>query len=221
MRLWWRGVESGSMDADAPGPNDDEGAVRPEDLDIADDRRVVALDDRRYVVATANDGAPSPPEDAADESAETADESADDGGEAEDDGRPDRAAVREALIVYVEGRETRHGFAVVRSFDGEVRAARRRSPTTSPPCSVSSSSGTLPTSTPPPPAPKRSASSTRPRTSRSSTRPAHSNDSCRPTTGPPTTCCASPGRRGSAFRPSTTWSRRWPTTSCRNWPTAA
>ncbi len=123
MGLWWRGVDSGSMDADAPNPDDDEGAVRPEELDFSDDRRVVELDDRRYVVATANEEAPSPPEDA-DESAETADDSDDGGSGAEgDDGRPDRAAARKALVEYVEGREPRHGFVVVGSFDGEVDGA--------------------------------------------------------------------------------------------------
>ena len=53
MRSWWRGDESGAVDA---GEADTvESTVRPEDLDFSDDRR--------YVVATADSETPSVPAD--------------------------------------------------------------------------------------------------------------------------------------------------------------
>ena len=110
------------MDSDAPDPDDDaEGTVRPEDLDISDDRRVVELDDRRYVVATANSEAPSPPPEDAESTGAT--DASDDESDGDAGGPPDRTAAREALIEYVGGRDARHGFVVVGSFDDEVDGA--------------------------------------------------------------------------------------------------
>lgn len=108
------------MDADAPDPDDgEEAAVRPEDLDFSDDRRVVELDDRRYVVATAESPAPSTP-DGPDEDDE--DPPAFVGNDGAED-RSNRATAREALIEYVETRDPRHGFVAVGSFDGEIDGA--------------------------------------------------------------------------------------------------
>lgn len=115
------------MDADAPDPDDAaETTVRPEDLDLSDDRRVVELDDRRYVVATANSEAPSvPSDDATTAGSDGADADATEStadGDATDD-LPDRTAARNALIEYVETRDSRHGFVAVGSFDGRVGGA--------------------------------------------------------------------------------------------------
>ena len=130
MFLWWRGADSGAMDPDAPDPNapdpdDEEPTVRPEDLDFSADRRVVELDDRRYVVATANSEAPSVSSGdgaAADPDGDThATETTDD--RDAPDRRPDRATARDALVEYVETREPRHGFVVVGSFDDRVEGA--------------------------------------------------------------------------------------------------
>ena len=126
MVLYRRGADSGSMDSDASAPDDDEErTVRPEDLDISGDRRVVELDDRRYVVATANSEAPSlPPEDDEPTDATAAsDVGADDDSNGSADAPSDRATAREALIEYVGGRDARHGFVVVGSFDDEVDGA--------------------------------------------------------------------------------------------------
>ena len=110
------------MDTDAPDADDaEESTVRPEDLDFSDDRRVVELDDRRYVVATAHSEAPSVP---SDDGATTGSDGDADAAEGTDDDstveRPDRAAVRSALIEYVESQDPRHGFVVVGSFDDRV-----------------------------------------------------------------------------------------------------
>ena len=109
------------MDSDDPDPDEGgEGAVRPEDLDISDDRRVVELDDRRYVVATANSDTPAPPES---ESADSPDEATGGSGENAGDGHLSRTEAREAMIEYVEGRDAHHGFVVVGSFDDKVDGA--------------------------------------------------------------------------------------------------
>ena len=126
MNLWWRDDESGAMDADAPDADeaDAEGStVRPADLDFSDDRRVVALDDRRYVVATADGEAPSVPSDGAVTAGSDGDANA--LREADDpDERPDSAAAaRNALTEYVETRDSRQGFVVVGSFDDRVEGA--------------------------------------------------------------------------------------------------
>ena len=119
MGLYRRGVQSGAMDSDTPGPDDgEEAAVRPEDLDFSDSRRVVELDDRRYVIATADTDAPSAPVDAP-----APDDAATDGPDEGAAERPDRATARDALLEYVETRDPRHGFVVVGSFDGEVDGA--------------------------------------------------------------------------------------------------
>ena len=109
------------MDAD----DAEEPTVRPEDLDFADDRRVVELDDRRYVVATANSDAPSVTSsepttvgsDVPDNAAAAA------AAESDGDGRPDWTAARDALIEYVGTREPRHGFVVMGSFDDRVEGS--------------------------------------------------------------------------------------------------
>ena len=103
----------------------EEPTVRPEDLDFADDRRVVELDDRRYVVATANSDAPSvtssDPTTVGSDAPDNADAAA--AAESGGDRRPDRAAARDALIEYVETREPRHGFVVVGSFDDRIEGS--------------------------------------------------------------------------------------------------
>lgn len=107
------------MRSDASDPADgEEGTVRPDDLDISADRRVVELDERRYVVATAGGDAPSPPAEGDADSPE-----ADAATDTDADGPSDRAEARRALVEYVEGRDARHGFVVVGSFDGEVEGA--------------------------------------------------------------------------------------------------
>ena len=116
------------MDANAPDADEadaEESAVRPEDLDFSDDRRVVALDDRRYVVATADHEAPSVPSDgAATAGSDGEGDAIREAGDGDDlDERPDRTAARSALIEYVETRDSRHGFVVVGSFDDRVEGA--------------------------------------------------------------------------------------------------
>ncbi|MFB6129949.1 MAG: hypothetical protein ABEJ28_03900 [Salinigranum sp.] len=104
------------MGSDPPGrPRDEDGVVRPDDLDFTRDDRVAVLRDGRYVIATEGAGIPDPGADAA-EREEGAD--GEEGADAEDVRSP--AELIDDLGDRLERVNKRHGFAIAARFDGEV-----------------------------------------------------------------------------------------------------
>jgi len=88
---------------DAPArAREDEGVVRPDDLDYTASERVAELDEGRYVVATDNDESPS----------------VDDPQDDDIDERGDLA--RQQMARYVSDRDADYGFALTAAFDGEM-----------------------------------------------------------------------------------------------------
>jgi len=97
------------MGADpSPGTDDEESAIRPEDLDWTRDERVATLDDGRFVVATDNDGVPSG--DASDAAAP----------ELDDVDRVKVEGARERLAEHVDRVGARHGFSAIAAVDDEI-----------------------------------------------------------------------------------------------------
>jgi len=101
------------MGADpSPGADDEESALRPEDLDWTRDERVATIDEGRFVVATHDDGTPSPDE-----------------GDADDEGDSDRVdeveqvraeGARERLADHVERVGADHGFSATAAIEDDV-----------------------------------------------------------------------------------------------------
>ncbi|WP_336022104.1 DUF7500 family protein [Halobellus salinisoli] len=83
---------------------EEEGVVRPDDLDYTASERVAELSDGRYVVATDNDESPS-----VDENAD--DETVDDRG----------TLARQQMSRYLSERDSDYGFALTAAFDGEIK----------------------------------------------------------------------------------------------------
>ena len=110
------GMSDDSTDRDP----DEDGVVRPEDLDFTADRRVERLGDDTYVVATAGHDAPTVPDEDEDDAsaASTGDDETDDDRAA--DAAERRSKARRRLVEYVEDRSERHGFVVIGSFEGDV-----------------------------------------------------------------------------------------------------
>jgi hypothetical protein len=84
---------------------EEEGVVRPEDLDYTASERVAELSDDRYVVAT--DGTPPSAEEDAD--AESIDDLEDRG-----------ALARQQMARYVSEKDDEYGFVLTAAIDGEV-----------------------------------------------------------------------------------------------------
>ncbi|MFA1610588.1 DUF7500 family protein [Halobellus rubicundus] len=85
-----------------PHAREDEGVVRPDELDYTASERVAELDEGRYVVATDNDETPS----------------VDDGDEEAVEDRGSLA--RQQMARYVSEQDADYGFALTAAFDGEV-----------------------------------------------------------------------------------------------------
>jgi hypothetical protein len=88
--------------SDARRPvRDEEGVVRPDELDYTASERVAELSDGRYVVATDNDNSPSVEED--------------------DDTSEDRGTLaRQQMARYLSDQESEYGFVLTAAFEGEV-----------------------------------------------------------------------------------------------------
>lgn len=88
---------------DAPArAREDEGVVRPDELDYTASERVAELEEGRYVVATDNDESPS---------------AGDDGDEdVEDRGN----LARQQTARYLSEQDADYGFALTAAFDGEI-----------------------------------------------------------------------------------------------------
>lgn len=82
---------------------DEEGVVRPDELDYTASERVAELSDGRYVVATDNDNSPSidDPDDA-------------------DDTEERGQLARQQMARYLSDRDTDYGFVLTAAFEGEV-----------------------------------------------------------------------------------------------------
>ena len=83
---------------------DEEGVIRPDDLDYTASERVAELSEGRYVVATDNDTSPSVDDSEADS------ESSDDRG----------TLARQQMSRYLSERGGDYGFALTASFDGDI-----------------------------------------------------------------------------------------------------
>jgi hypothetical protein len=97
------------------GPNDEEGVVDPDDLDITKNERVHELRDGQYVIATEN----ATVEDL-DVDPDPADPAEDDASDPPDDADHDRDP-RAALIDHLSSVSAAHGVVVAGRFDGAVR----------------------------------------------------------------------------------------------------
>ncbi|MFD1599437.1 DUF7500 family protein [Halobellus rarus] len=97
-----------------PAAREEEGVVRPDELDYTSSERVAELSDGRYVVATDSDDAPSA-------------DGADGAGESDGDSAPDDRGTlaRQQMARYVSERDSDYGFALTAAFDGEVAQHER------------------------------------------------------------------------------------------------
>jgi len=82
---------------------DEEGVVRPDELDYTASERVAEISDGRYVVATDNDNSPSVDEN--------------DGEDASEDLG---ALARQQMARYLSEQDSEYGFALTATFEGEV-----------------------------------------------------------------------------------------------------
>lgn len=115
-----------------PEDEDEEGVVRPDDLDFTRDERVVTMQDDRFVIATGS-GAPTP----LPEETDTENEEKDSAGRADTDEPTDTdeattdtetpepgsiqgADARELLASHVASVGSDHGFSITASFDGRL-----------------------------------------------------------------------------------------------------
>jgi hypothetical protein len=97
-------------DASTDG-REEEGVVRPDELDYTSSDRVAELSDGRYVVATDTDDTPSG-----------------DGPEGEGDGDASEGRgtlARQQMARYVSERGTDYGFSLTAAFDGEIEQRER------------------------------------------------------------------------------------------------
>ena len=97
------------MGSDPPGgTRDDEGIVRPEELDFTKDDRVATIDEGRYVVSSSGESPPEPPDD----------ESGGGGGATGKDRSP--ADILRELGERLDEVDQPHGFAAAARFGGEI-----------------------------------------------------------------------------------------------------
>ncbi|WP_380675632.1 DUF7500 family protein [Salinigranum sp. GCM10025319] len=89
------------------GPNDEEGVIEPDDLDITNNEEVHELRDGQYVIATEGTSV---------DDLHTMDDELDDGSRTADP----PADPRSALVDHLESMSTANGIVVAGRFDGEV-----------------------------------------------------------------------------------------------------
>jgi len=94
---------------DAPAAREEEGVVRPDELDYTSSERVAELSDGRYVVATDNDDAPS---------AGGSDGDGDSDGDVPSDDRGTLA--RQQMARYVSESDADYGVGLTAAFDGDI-----------------------------------------------------------------------------------------------------